>query len=118
MEIKGKVLKILPELTGEGKNGTWTKRSFIIETEGQYPKLVQISAFGNKMNVDAIKFGNHLNVHFNLESREYNDRYYTEVSAYKIELIGSTQSGNMDIKQPVNTSNAIIKSEDDDDLPF
>ena len=54
MEIKGKVIEVLPELTGEGKNGTWTKRAFIIETDGQYPKKVQIGAFGDKMAIEFI----------------------------------------------------------------
>ena len=86
MEINGKVIKVLPKQTGEGKNGTWTKRLFIIETDGQYPKKVQISAFGDKLNVGIIKEGNDLNVHFDLESREFNDKWFTDVRAFKLEL--------------------------------
>ena len=112
MEIKGKVVKVLPELTGEGKNGPWIKRSFIIETESQYPKKVQISSFGDKLNVGLIKEGNILNVSIELESREYNGRWYTDVRAWKIELL--EQSKIEDKKEPqLNTQN-----NDDSDLPF
>jgi len=112
MEIKGKVVKVLQKQTGEGKNGTWVKRSFIIETEGQYPKKVQISSFGDKLNVGLIKEGNILNVSIELESREYNGRWYTDVRAWKIELL--EQSKIEDKKEPqLNTQN-----NDDSDLPF
>lgn len=112
MEIKGNVVKVLQKQTGEGKNGTWVKRSFIIETEGQYPKKVQISSFGDKLNVGLIKEGNILNVSIELESREYNGRWYTDVRAWKIELL--EQSKIEDKKEPqLNTQN-----NDDSDLPF
>lgn len=112
MEIKGKVVKVLQKQTGEGKNGTWVKRSFIIETEGQYQKKVQISSFGDKLNVGLIKEGNILNVSIELESREYNGRWYTDVRAWKIELL--EQSKIEDKKEPqLNTQN-----NDDSVLPF
>lgn len=87
MQINGKVVKVFPPQTGEGKNGNWIKRAFVLETDGQYPKKVQISAFGDKMNVNLIKEGNELNVSFDLESREYNDKWYTDVKAFAIHLI-------------------------------
>lgn len=107
MEIKGKVVKVLQKQTGEGKNGTWVKRSFIIETEGQYPKKVQISSFGDKLNVELIKEGNYLNVSIELESREYNGRWYTDVRAWKIELLDKKEKDNEEEEK-----------KDDDDLPF
>ena len=105
MEIKGKVIEVLPELTGEGKNGTWTKRAFIIETDGQYPKKVQIGAFGDKMAIEFIKKGYELNVHFNLESKEFNGKWYTEANAYKLEMIGkSTEVSKEKIENIQNES--------------
>lgn len=112
MEIKGKVIEVLPELTGEGKNGTWTKRAFIIETDGQYPKKVQIGAFGDKMAIEFIKKGYELNVHFNLESKEFNGKWYTEVKAFKLELLGKTTK---DIpKEKIKN----VQDDIEDDLPF
>lgn len=123
MEIKGKIVKVLPELTGEGKNGTWVKRLFIIETEGQYPKKVQISSFGDKLNVALIKEGNDVNVSIELESREFNERWYTDVRAWKIDLAGgvaqtvASSTINNDTKVP---STVIPEPTEDggDDLPF
>jgi len=46
MELSGKVIQILPKQTGEGKNGTWEKQEYVIETQGQYPKKVCFSIWG------------------------------------------------------------------------
>jgi hypothetical protein len=48
-ELSGKVMLILPEQTGTGKNGQWSKQDFVIETEEQYPKKVCFSAWGEKV---------------------------------------------------------------------
>ena len=48
LEISGKLLQILPEQTGTGKNGQWIKQDFIIETQEQYPRKVCFSAWGDK----------------------------------------------------------------------
>ena len=87
MDIKGRVLQLLPLQTGEGKNGTWKKQDFVIETDGQYPKKVCISAWGDKINEGVLKVGNEVNVSFDIESREYNGRWYTDVKAWKIDSV-------------------------------
>ena len=48
LELIGKLVKILPEQTGQGKNGTWTKQQFVIETIDQFPKQVCLMAWGDK----------------------------------------------------------------------
>ena len=50
MDIKGRITHIVPLQTGEGKNGTWKKQDFVIETDGQYPKKVCFSIWGDKYN--------------------------------------------------------------------
>jgi hypothetical protein len=85
MEIKGKVIQIMPLQTGEGKNGTWKKQDFVIETDAQYPKKVCLSAWGDKVNTSLIQMGNDVNVSFDVESREYNTKWYTDLRAWKIE---------------------------------
>ena len=51
LELVGKLIKVLPEVTGQGKNGPWNKQEFVIETlDGQYPKKVCLTAWGEKAN--------------------------------------------------------------------
>jgi hypothetical protein len=88
LELVGKLIKVLPEVTGQGKNGPWNKQEFVIETlDSQYPKKVCMTAWGEKTN-DLKQFadGDTLKATFSAESREYNDRWYTELRAFRIEL--------------------------------
>jgi hypothetical protein len=88
LEITGKLFKILPEQTGSGKNGNWVKQEFVIETQEQYPKKVCCSAWGDKAaTLKGLKPGDMLKVSVNLESREYNERWYTEARAWKIDVV-------------------------------
>ncbi|WP_394991810.1 DUF3127 domain-containing protein [Emticicia sp.] len=89
MEIKGRLIHLLALQTGEGKNGTWKKQDFVIETDGQYPKKVCLSAWGDKFNENYLTEGNDLLVSFDAESREYNGRWFTDLKAWKIELAGT-----------------------------
>jgi hypothetical protein len=86
MQIKGIVKQVLPIVTGQGKNGQWSKLDFILETPGQYPKNVCISLWGQDL-IDKydLEPGITLTAHISLESREYNGRWYTQVNAFKIE---------------------------------
>jgi hypothetical protein len=86
-EITGKVVQLLPEQTGTGKNGLWTRHDFVIETEEQFPKKVCFSGWGDKAAlVKNLQPGSFVKVSFNIESREYNSRWYTDLRIWKIEV--------------------------------
>ena len=89
MDISGTVFKIMPLATGQGKNGTWKKLEFIIEVPGQFPKKVCFSLWGDKIDQANLQEGDNVSVSFDIESREYNNRWYTEAKAWKIEKGGS-----------------------------
>ena len=93
MEVKGKVIQLLPVATGMGKKGQWKKQEFIIETQAQYPKKICLSAWGDKVDQYGLAVGDMVNVSVDLESREYNGRWYTEARAWKLEKSGSNTSG-------------------------
>jgi hypothetical protein len=112
MQLTAKLSQLLPLQTGSGKNGQWKKQEFIVETEGQFPKKICISVWGDKINDDQLKVGNELKIDFDIESREYNGRWYTDVKAWKIEVAG-TGSSNPSADQVTGPAPAI-----DEDLPF
>jgi hypothetical protein len=86
--VKGTVTSILPTQTGEGKNGTWTKGGFVVETpDEKYPKFVAIETWGDKLTCPGI--GQEVSVSVNIESREHNGRWFTNVRAWKIETDGN-----------------------------
>ena len=118
MIIKGTIYNVLPQQSGTGKNGKdWKKSEFILETIDQYPKKIKISIMKPELieQFGKLHGGDTIEVSFNLESREYNSKYYTEVTAWKIELKGS--SGPADLKG--DSLNVPVNNVDDsDDLPF
>lgn len=85
---KVRVVQVMPVVTGQGRNGEWRKQEIIVETtNSQYPKKVCISVWGDKINPALMQEGNILNIDFDVESREYNSRWYTDVKAWKIESV-------------------------------
>lgn len=83
MEIEGQVIIVLPLQTGNSTKGAWQKREFVIETPGQFARKVCLTLFGEKVS-DCPAVGDSVKVSINLESREYNGRYYTEAKAWKV----------------------------------
>lgn len=119
MEITGKIIQILPEETGEGRNGTWKKQNFVLETQDQYPKKVCISVWGDK--IDLNQFGENavITASINIESREYNNRWYTDVKAWRIVNAQESPAAPQDFKNvPSGTEIPPEITDDFNDLPF
>jgi hypothetical protein len=90
MELTAKLIQLMPVQTGMGKNGgEWKKQNIILETDGMYPKKVCITLWGDKINESVLQVGSQLNVSFDIESREYNGNWYTDLRAWKVEPAGA-----------------------------
>ena len=115
MHLTAKLTKLLPIQTGSGKNGEWKKQDIIVETDGQFPKKVCISIWGDKINEGQLQMGNILHIDFDIESREYNSKWYTDIKAWKIEVAGTSIQNT-----PNNVTNTddFIPNGEDDVLPF
>jgi len=86
MDISGKLIKILPPITGNGANGQWKKQSFVIEyINGQFPKKACFQVWGDKTDLSSLVEGSDIHVYFEPESREYNGNWYTDLRAWKVE---------------------------------
>lgn len=90
MEIKGKFLELLEPKTGQSSRGNWKKQDFIIETEDQFPKKVCISNWNDKVDLTALSPGAEITAHVNVESREYNGNWYTDIKIWKLETGSSS----------------------------
>ncbi len=87
MEVTGRVIAVLPEQGGVSKTGNeWKKQEYVIETQEQYPKKVCFQLFGaDRIAQAAIQTGEMITVHFDIDSREYQGRWYTNISGWKVE---------------------------------
>lgn len=90
MDINGKIIAILPLQSGQGRSGQWKKQEFVIQTSGQYPRSICFNLWGEKIDNFSLKLDQEVKVHFELESREYNNRWYTEAKAWKVEGADNT----------------------------
>jgi len=86
LEINGKITDVLPVQSGTSKAGReWQKQEFVVETDDQFPKKVCFTLFGDKIPLlNGFNNGDEVAVAFNLESREFNGRWFHNVNAWRI----------------------------------
>ncbi|MDI6401520.1 DUF3127 domain-containing protein [Balneolaceae bacterium ANBcel3] len=119
LSLSGKVIQVLQEQSGESRNGTWRKRDFILETGGQYPKKVCITQWGDKIDQEPVAVDEDVVVSINIESREYNGRWYTDVKAWRINKeSGSDGPPAPPPPTPPADGGFDPLADEDDDLPF
>lgn len=130
LEFEGNLVKVLSEVTGQGKNGAWVKQDFVLETEDQYPKKACFTAWGDKAaDLKTFSLGEKLRVTFSVESREYNERWYTDLRAFRIDQVSRGASSAPASSQAQNQNSSAPRqappvadlptfSADDQDLPF
>ena len=90
MEIKGQVVAILPLEQGITKAGKdWQKLTIIIEfSEGNYQKKLALSATKEELikTLKNLKQGDSITASINLESREFNGKWFNSVNVWKVVL--------------------------------
>lgn len=76
----------MPVVSGTSAKGEWCKQDYVIQTIEQYPKHVCFQVFGkDKIDNANIQLNGTYTVHFDIDSREYNGRWYTQCNAWKVE---------------------------------
>ncbi len=87
LEIVGKIIQVLPEQGGTSKSGNpWKLQSYILETQEQYPRKVCFEVFGeDRIKSNPCKIDDTVTVSFDIESREFNGRWYTSIRAWRIQ---------------------------------
>ena len=122
MEISGKIIQVLDLQQGTSKAGNaWKKQEYVLETHDTYPKKVKFDFFGERVDQYPLSLGDEVTVSFDLESREFNGRWYTDVSAWRIEPAGSQpQTYNQAPAQsaPMPVEEDLPAGFDDGDMPF
>lgn len=93
MEIVGKIIAVLPEQSGIAKNGNpWKVQAYVLETTEQYPRKVHFEIFGeDRIKQNPCAIDQVVTVSFDIESREFNGRWYTSIRAWKVAQGDTTQ---------------------------
>lgn len=83
LNITGKIIADITLESGTASNGNaWNKKGWVIETPGQYPKKVKFDFVGDKATAIKLEVGKSYKISFDLESREFNGKWYTDVRAF------------------------------------
>ena len=118
MEITGKIIDILPAQTGQSQKGEWKKQWFILETIDQFPKKICFENWNDKVDLTFDRSKN-IKVFFDIDSREFNQKWYTNLRAWKIEIIGSpAQPDDFPLPDADFDNEQPPIDNDIDDLPF
>ena len=120
MEINGIILELLTEKSGESAKGPWRKQEYILETNDQYPKKICFMVWTDKIEELAIKQGENLSVSIDIESREYNGRWYTDVKAWKVSRDGPSAGASYPTASQDDGYGSLESSTPltNDDIPF
>ena len=85
MQLSGKITHVLEIESGESKKGTWQKRTIVIQNDNdKYPKPIAVQIWGELADTGFV-VGDEITVSINIESREWNGKWFTDVRAWKIE---------------------------------
>lgn len=126
VELTGRIAQILPLEQGVSKAGnSWRKQVFILETQDQYPRKVAISLLNDNIDKYAIQVGMVVTANIEIESREWNGKWFTEVRAWQVTypqaqpVAQATQPMTQAYTQPVATpAPAPAQPQAAEDLPF
>lgn len=126
MEFTGKIIAILPPRSGVSKTGNeWKVQEFVIEDHGQYPRRMCFEVFGSeKIEQFKIQMGEELTVSFDIDARQWQDRWFNSIRAWKVERVSianTTEVTTSGIPTPPPTStnaHEFTASDTNDDLPF
>ena len=130
MEIVGKAIAALPVKSGVSQRTgeQWQSREYVIETQDKYPKKICFEVFGtDKLKEFNIRNNDLIKVHFDINAREYNGKWYNSIRAWKVEHVNpqsqTTETTQFQTSAPVAQAPAPAApapavQEREEDLPF
>ena len=90
MDFEGKVLEILPPVSGQSARGMWERQTVVFEQPNkQYGKEIAVTFMNKGQEVATLRVGESYIVSFDIESRKYQDRWYTDVRAWRVQPVQS-----------------------------
>lgn len=129
MEFTGKIIAVLQPKGGVAKatGNEWKAQEFVIENHDQYPRKMCFEVFGaDKIDQFNIQLGEEMTVSFDIDARQWQDRWFNSIRAWKVERVATGAPADMNAVSngiptppPVTTAAPdFLGGNDKDDLPF
>ena len=128
MELSGKIIAVLPAREGVSRSGNpWNTQEYVLETHDQYPRKMCFNLFGaDKIEQFNIQLGEELTVSFDIDCRQWQDRWFNDIRAWKVERVSAqapaAQAPVAESAAPFPPASAapvdFTAGDEKDDLPF
>ncbi len=122
MEFEGTVVSVLPVVKGKSARGEWVKQEVIFDQVGEFNRKVCVGFWGDRaQDAGTLHPGEVVTISANIESREHNGRWYTEVRAWRMVRQSERKPAqDPDALPPLegSTPEESTVSKEVDDLPF
>ena len=95
MEVEGKIIQFIGETSGVSKasGNAWKKREYVLETHDSFPRKIAFDFFGERADQYPLNVGDEIRLSFDIESREYQGRWYTNIRGWKSEPLAAPAPG-------------------------
>ena len=124
IDIKCRLVGKLQVQNGNSARGAWCKQDFIVETIETYPRKICMNVWGEDKvaELSGYNIGENLTISVNIESREFNGRWYTDVRAWSIQWENAAQNTGVQGAAADLAADPFIGAgtdgDDEGDLPF
>ena len=117
-ELSGKIKKIFDQ---QDFPSGFYKREFVVTTDERFPQDIKLDCLKEKVEMlNDLKEGSPVKVSFDVRGREWNDRFFVDLTAWKIEPAeagGENEAAAVEQSQPAEDP-AQYGIEEDDEVPF
>ena len=117
-ELSGKIKKIFDQ---QDFPSGFYKREFVVTTDERFPQDIKLDCLKEKVEMlKGLSEGSPVKVSFDVRGREWNDRFYVDLSAWKIEAAEGGEDGPVPVMEQAQPAEdpAQYGIEEDDDVPF
>lgn len=117
MEIEGTIERVIDRQSGQGSKGLWIKTQYLLKTDGQYPKDVCLTVWGDDIQFNV---GIKVKASIDISSREYNGKFYTDIKVWKAEVLSGAYPDISPKHEdlPGQFTREDLPGDEGDDLPF
>jgi len=116
-DIQGK-LKVINDI--QTFDSGFQKREFVVTTDEKFPQDIKFECVKDKCSLlDGYAVGQNIKVSFNMRGNEYNGKYYTNLTAWRLKLLDATGVSQEVLDAADKAQSAMGgKVIEDDTLPF
>lgn len=124
MEFEGTVYKIMPVTKGTSARGDWQRQDVVFDYNdgGNFSRKICVTFFNRPDDVAKLHEGSTYQVSVNIESREYNGRWYTDIRAWRLQAKQQETPAAAPMSDfppmPAEPAYAAAPAAEVDDLPF